>query len=59
MRWEPAMKDDRCERCERLIADLRAEIEQLREPREKLMCEVREIAQAISEDVGAKNSALV
>jgi hypothetical protein len=53
------MKDDRCERCERLIADLRAEIEQLREPREKLMCEVREIAQAISEDVGAKNSALV
>lgn len=53
------MKDDRCERCERLIADLRAEFEQLREPREELMREVREIAEAIVEDVAVKSSALL
>ena len=48
------MKDDCC-RCERLIADLRAEFEQLREPRKELMREVKEIAEAI----GEKNSALL
>jgi ElaB/YqjD/DUF883 family membrane-anchored ribosome-binding protein len=53
------MKDDRCERCERLIADLRAEFEQLRDSREELMCKVEEIVQSISEDVEAKTSALL
>jgi alpha-L-fucosidase len=52
------MKDG-CERCERLIADLRAEFEQLREPRKELMREVKEIVEAIIEDVVAKNSALL
>ncbi len=53
------MKDDRCERCERLIAELRAEFEQLRDSREELMCKVEEIVQSISEDVEAKTSALL
>jgi hypothetical protein len=52
------MKDG-CERCERLIAELRAEFEQLRDSREALMRKVEEIVQSISEDVEAKTSALV
>jgi hypothetical protein len=52
------MKDDRLERCERLIADLRAEFEQLR-PREEFVREVKEIVHAIVEDVEAKNSDLL